>query len=400
MKTTIDFRTVFVVTAIVLVGGLLWYSNVLVQRLADKEERLVAFWASVYEYIGTASQDNGSETEASFLVQHLIIQKPPIIQVPAIVTDSLGRPMFDNLILDSTLTSAQRQQEVARALEEMKTNPYPPITIEYLPGQKHLVYYRETDELNKLRYYPYITILLLSIFILVVFAYFYSVQQSQQNKVWVGLAKETAHQLGTPISGLLAWSEVLKLKFEDTEDEEIGREIERDVRHLETIADRFSKIGSIPDLHLTPVSPTLTQAVEYVRSRAGRSGKVTISYEDHLPPETQLYMVPTLFAWVIENLVKNALDALVNRTGTITVRARKEKASVVIEVEDTGKGIARRHIRSVFKPGFTTKQRGWGLGLSLSKRIVEQFHRGRISIRKTEVGKGTTFQIVLPLPRQ
>jgi two-component sensor histidine kinase len=399
MKTTSDFRTLFILTAIALVGSLLWYSNVLVQRLADKEERLVAFWASVYEYIGTASQDSGSQTEASFLVQHLIIQKPPIIQVPAIVTDSLGKPMFDNLILDSTLTASQRQQAVEEALADMKTNPYPPITIEYLPGQKHLVYYRETDELNKLRYYPYITILLLSIFILVVFAYFYSAQQSEQNKVWVGLAKETAHQLGTPISGLLAWSEVLKLKFENTEDEEIGQEIERDVRHLETIADRFSKIGSIPDLRLTPLSPTLGQAVEYVRSRAGRSGKVSIRYEDHLPPDTQVHLVPTLFAWVIENLVKNALDALVNRTGTITVRVRKEKSSVVIEVEDTGKGIARHHIRNVFKPGFTTKQRGWGLGLSLSKRIVEQFHRGRISIRKTELGKGTTFQIVLPLPR-
>lgn len=385
-----NYLVIFSVVAALIVIGSLLYSYRIVSRLAEKEERLVAFWADSYQFIATS--DN---CEAIFLSNNIIIRKPPIIHVPAIITDMQGIPVMNNLHVDSTFQERDIPRLVEKELARMKASGFAPIEVEYAPGKKHYVYYRETDELIQLRYYPYITFVLLAVFITIVAVNFNIAQRSRQNKLWAGLARETAHQLGTPLSGLIAWVELLKLKAKDEEDEMVVVELEKDIHHLQVIADRFSKIGSEPDLVDQSVSELLSHAVEYVRRRSSR--RLSIVLHDDLPPGFKARISPPLFEWVIENLLKNAVDATVHREdGLITVEAHSKGGSLVIDVTDNGKGIARHDAKSVFQPGFTTKKRGWGLGLSLSRRIIERFHKGKIFIKRTEINKGTTFRLVIP----
>lgn len=387
------FEPIYLLSAValIIVAGSLWYSNSLVKELAHKEERLISFWADAYEFI--AKHDN---LETTFLIDNLILKK--LIPVPAIVVDEKSNPVMSNLRISRSLSEVEQKEILRRELKRMRDRNFTPIPIEYLPGSFHFVVYRETDELIQLRYYPLINLLVLAGFIGVVFVNFYIAQRSQQNKVWVGLSKETAHQLGTPISGLIAWVELLRASIRDENDQMIVDELEKDIKHLEIIANRFSKIGSDPDLVPYPISETLDHAVNYVRRRASRTSQVTIEFVNELPSDFKVLLSPTLFEWVIENLVKNAMDALTQRKGGIIhLTAFTRNEYVIIDVEDNGKGIAPRDIKNVFKPGFTTKKRGWGLGLSLSKRIIEIFHRGKIFVKKSEIDKGTTFRIIIPI---
>jgi signal transduction histidine kinase len=370
----------------------LWYTNRLVGRLAEKERRLVDFWAEVYQYI--SHHDN---PESSFLVEHFVLRRDSaIIQVPAIVADESGRPVMHNLPLPNDLTDEEQRRRVENELAKMRAGGYPPIRIEYTPGNFQHVWYRETDELIQLRYFPLLTALVLTVFVAVVFVNFYVSQRSRQNKVWAGLARETAHQLGTPITGLVGWIELLKDMSRTDDERMVVEELTKDVVRLRRIAERFSKIGSAPELAPHPMSSILTHAVEYVKSRAGRSEKIEISLDSDLADDCTVEMSPTLFEWVVENLVKNALDAMSGLPGYIRIVARDAGDSVVMDVSDSGKGIPRREFSRVFQPGFTTKKRGWGLGLSLSKRIVENFHDGKIFVLRSEPGVGTTFRVVLP----
>lgn len=387
------FMHVLTLVAVLVVAGSLWYSNRLVRQLAADEVERVLLYREVLKFMAT--HDN-SETE--FLFNNIVRDGAggTLITVPAILTDSLYNPIGDNLHFEEGLSAQERSRRVRAELQTMLADDFEPIKVEYAPGQYQYIFYRESDTLRHLRYYPYITLLVVGIVLMGAFFSFYFEQRNRQNKVWAGLAKETAHQLGTPISGLMAWVEILKLKLSSKDDQLLAHEMERDVQHLQNIAERFSKVGSEPEIDYHPFVAILQRSADYVRTRLGRSGKVQLTVQTNLDPAFEAPVNPILFEWVIENLLKNALDALGGQPGTITVRAEQKGAKVVVEVEDTGKGIPQQHLRDVFKPGFTTKRRGWGLGLSLSRRIVENYHMGKISVRRSEVGKGTTFRIVIP----
>ena len=249
--------------------------------------------------------------------------------------------------------------------------------------------YGESLMLKRLAVYPYIQLSVVVIFVLIAIFALFSSMKAEQNKVWVGLSKETAHQLGTPISSLMAWSEVLKETYPD---DELLPEMEKDVKRLERIAERFSKIGSIPEPKPEDLCSVINRVVEYMDKRTSNKVKIT----SHLPSEPVIVnLVASLFEWVAENLCKNAVDAMSGH-GFIDIYFEETDNHIALEFKDTGKGIAKSNFGSVFKPGFTTKKRGWGLGLSLAKRIVEEYHKGRIFVKSSEIGKGTTFRVELP----
>lgn len=382
-----------VVIAIVITS--LWVSNGLVQRLAKEEEGRLKLYVEILKYIVT---HEGPESQ--FLFDNFLKtgRERRLVNVPTIVTDTAGNPLTDNLDLDPELTPDERDRALRRELAAMKADrEHPPLVIEFDYGQYNLIYYRESDTLRVLRAYPYIAFGFIALLTL---AGFYSVllsERNQQNRVWAGLAKETAHQLGTPISGLIAWLELLRARHTAPDDEQVLAAMHDDVQHLQNIAERFSKIGSDPELSPTELGPLLERATDYVSSRIARSGRITVRLNNELAPGTRLPLNAILFEWVIENLLKNALDALTDQAGAIFLRARQQRDQVLIEVEDTGRGMARAVQRDIFKPGFTTKKRGWGLGLSLSRRIVENYHRGRIRLVRSEPGRGSLFRVELPM---
>jgi signal transduction histidine kinase len=250
-------------------------------------------------------------------------------------------------------------------------------------------YYGHSRLLREVRYYPLVQLFIVSLFIVITLFALRSSYQSTQNGVWAGMAKETAHQLGTPVSSLEGWVELLK---ETKDSEMLVQELEKDVNRLRLVSDRFGKIGSTPQLEEKNIIDQINNVVEYVRKRA--SGKVSISINTHDLSNIPVHLSGPLFDWVIENLLKNALDAMEGK-GVIQIDILDSVKTVTVDVSDTGKGISQQHIAKVFKPGFTTKKRGWGLGLSLSKRIIEQYHKGTITVKHSEVGRGTTFRIVL-----
>ena len=252
-----------------------------------------------------------------------------------------------------------------------------------------LVYYNESTMLKRLATYPYVQLGVVLIFVVVAIFALLASKKAEQNKVWVGLSKETAHQLGTPISSMMAWTEILKDSYPD---DDMIKEMSKDVKRLEVIAERFSKIGSVPELKLTSLNEVIIHVVEYMDRRT--SSKVKITYNNSIDNNVAIRINQALFEWVIENLCKNAVDAMEGK-GIINITSFIEKKKVVIEIEDNGKGIKRNDIKNVFTPGFTTKKRGWGLGLSLAKRIIENYHNGKIFVKESEVGKGTTFRIEL-----
>ncbi len=386
---------IVVLTALLLVMLSLLYSNFLVSRLAIEEERRVELLAKAQEFIGTLEDES---CELNFILENILKGNE---SVPVIFADSAGNILEHRNIVDSLASGEKKQEQLTQTLAEMKSSGIPPVPI--LLGPKSdptalvlYVYYSESWLLKQLRWFPYFQLLVIGVFILFVFIGYALAKRSEQNKIWVGMARETAHQLGTPISGMIAWVELLRMEELSAVDrtQYLG-ELESDIIRLQNIAERFSRIGSTPDLQ--PESPAflLADAVEYVRKRLPR--KAEVLYTCDLPESVTVPLDANLFAWVIENLVKNALDALPDEQGKIQIRTFiGKKGDVIIEVEDNGKGISPKNIVRVFDTGFTTKKRGWGLGLSLSKRIIEGFFKGRILVLRSEPGKGTTFRIILP----
>lgn len=306
--------------------------------------------------------------------------------VPVIYTDSTKLNVIQAGNIDSLKIKNISFLKTQLAMMAAQNQP---IEVEFGDGSKSYIFYMESTLLTQLKYYPYIMFTIIGLFLLVAYLLFSTARRVEQNQVWVGMAKETAHQLGTPLSSLIAWLEYLKSKGLDSE---TAIEIEKDVKRLETITERFSKIGSVPKLDPVDLVKVLSDSINYMKLRTSKNVIFTI---DNAPTSaiTALLNIP-LFEWVIENLIRNAVDAM-NGNGSINISISDQTQFVYIDIADTGKGIPKSKYKTVFEPGFTTKQRGWGLGLSLTKRIIENYHSGKIFVKSSEMDKGTTFRIVL-----
>lgn len=305
---------------------------------------------------------------------------------PAIYFDSTEQKIIAYGNLDTLALKHDSLNYLNRALKDLVANGD---TVRVLLGQgrKNIIYYTESSQLKQLRYFPIIQFTVIGMFLIVAYLLFSTSRRAEQNNVWVGMAKETAHQLGTPLSSLIAWLEYMKMKGVN---DEMTKEIAQDVKRLEMITERFSKIGSQPKLNNENIIDALRDAVEYIRSRSPK----TVKFHYNATGSIIVPLNVPLFAWVIENLCRNAVDAM-DGEGEITIEVSDVQQFVYIDISDTGKGIPRSRVKTIFEPGFTTKQRGWGLGLSLCKRIVEQYHKGEIFVKRSVPGKGTTFRIVL-----
>ncbi len=376
--------------AVIIASGSLLYTNYLVRNIARSERTRAQIWAMSMKQV-LASDDN------DFLNYVFAVRDSSI--VPAIVTDERGDIQLSRG-LDPTKTHIKLAADGNKKLRydpgyfqselAYMKKQHEPIRLTVL-GNQWLVYYKDSALLSQLKLFPYIQLSVIAIFLLVAYTAFSSSRKSEQNQVWVGLAKETAHQLGTPISSLMAWIELMKDKF-SAEDDPLIAEMENDVKRLEIVADRFSKIGSKPQLEDHKVYEVVKDFVDYFRVRVSKNISFELTGNPHLMSGINI----PLFDWVLENLLKNAVNAIEGK-GSIKVEisGNKIKKLVYIDVTDTGKGIPRSKFETVFQPGYTTRKRGWGLGLSLTKRMIENYHNGQIFVRDSEVGKGTTFRIVL-----
>ncbi len=367
------FKLIFIVAgaAIIILSAL--FTNRLASALALEERKKIEIWAEATRQL---TKDEAGNID--FLLK--IIEENTTI--PVIIIDK------NDALLDSrNFKSNEKPGLTEKKIQKLKKKNSPILV--KLNDDTQYIYYDDSLLLRQLYYFPYIQMGVIIIFLSIAFFAFSSTKKAEQNRVWVGLSKETAHQLGTPISSLLAWVDILKDRHK--EDKLIG-EMAKDVNRLRIIAERFSKIGSAPDLQLVSLNETLTNAVLYIGNRS--SQKVTINY--YFPDENSIFVrlnVP-LFEWVIENLCKNAIDAM-NGVGKIDIVLTHRDTEVFIDVKDTGKGLEKKHFKTIFNPGFTTKKRGWGLGLSLAKRIIEQYHGGKIFVKHSELHIGTTFRIIL-----
>lgn len=354
----------------------LFYTESFLKELRLEEERKIKLWAKAVEAVFLADDDSN----LAFYSQ--IIQDNKTI--PVILTDQ-----DDQIIAHRNLDVSEINPEkyLAKKLEEFK-NSGQMIENTYIDGKTNFLYYKGSSLLTKLRWYPLLLLGVISIYMLISYMAFSNARRSEQNKVWTGMARETAHQIGTPLSALLGWIAYLKEQYPA---EIAFKEMERDVDRLSSITERFSKIGSRPELTDTDLSGTLQHTVDYLSTRMGKK----VSFEQDISLGLLAKHNPQLMSWVIENLVKNATDA-VEGSGVISLTASPLEDSINIIVHDSGKGIPLKIQRNIFKPGFTTKNRGWGLGLSLARRIIEEYHNGSIALVESGSEKGTTFKIVLP----
>ncbi len=371
------WKILLLIAALLIGSASLWYTNRLVKNLAEEERKKIELWAEATRRLADVSELN---TDINFL-SNVISNNTTI---PVIWADD----KFDVISyrnLDST--KALKPVWLNKQLEQMKAD-HEAIPIRIGQNLVQYILYSDSDLLTRLRYYPYFQLGVISLFLLVSYLAFSTSRKAEQNQVWVGMAKETAHQLGTPLSSLVAWLELFKMKGLD---DEYSVEIEKDLHRLQTITDRFSKIGSAPALSKVNIHEALRHSIDYIRTRA--SGKVNFTLNASSTPVFVPLNVP-LFDWVIENILKNAIDAM-SGAGDIKINITDQQQFVYIDICDTGKGIPKSAYKTIFKPGYTTKSRGWGLGLSLSKRIIEEYHDGHIFVKTSEQGKGTTFRIVL-----
>lgn len=375
-------KIILVVAAVLIAVASLVVSHFLVRDLANEERSRMEVWAEAMRSLNMA--DDNTDLQ---LVLKVINENNTI---PVIVLDHYGHAqLFRNIQVDGNdyADSLSHAAVIGRRLLAEGKNIK--IMLNDSTRDYIQVCYDESVMITRLAAYPMVQLGVVLIFVVVAIFALLTSKRAEQNKVWVGLSKETAHQLGTPISSLMAWTEILKETYPH---DELIPEMDNDVKRLQLIADRFSKIGSQPEL----VPYSLNQVMEHVAYYMDRRTSQSIVLKKDLPPQDVILSInPSLFEWVIENLAKNAVDAMGGKSGVITLHVAQEPGKAVIEVSDTGKGIKKKDIRNVFRPGFTTKKRGWGLGLSLSKRIVEEYHHGKIWVKSSEVGKGTTFRIEL-----
>ncbi|MFW6309982.1 MAG: sensor histidine kinase [Prolixibacteraceae bacterium] len=381
-------KILLLIVAVLIGVASLWYTNWLTEKMAQEERKKVELWAEATKgLVDAAIQTTSAEMErlnTDYLnLLNMIVSQNTSIPIIIVNKDGTFYPHAN-----INLKKGREEQILKRELKKMKAYS-DPIPIKISEDNTQYLYFRESSILRNLRYYPFVQLVVIIIFILVAYFAFSATQKAEQNQVWVGMSKETAHQLGTPISSLMAWIELLRLQ---NVDEKIIREFESDTKRLEKITERFSKIGSKPELLMTNLTEVLHSTVAYLKTRSSKRVKFETTFEPEEVIEVPLNAA--LFSWVIENLCKNAIDAMENY-GTITLALKENEESITLDITDTGKGVPKSQHKTIFQPGFSTKKRGWGLGLSLAKRIVENYHNGKIFIKWSEIGKGTTFRIVL-----
>lgn len=393
-------KIIFLAVSAIAIIAFLLVSNSLVKELAQQERERMNIWASATERLAKSNVDSDFEFLLAIISQNN--------SIPVLVADSTYNILdYRNFLLpDKTGPEAQTFEELSprnrdyltarlrragggRPLRELADHDPHFIKVEIYLNAYQYIYYEDSILLKRLSLYPYIQLGVMIILVVIIYLAVVYTKRAEQDRVWAGLSKETAHQLGTPISSLMAWNEFL---IASDVNKEVTDEIDKDVHRLSTIAQRFSKIGSIPELQLEYLNETVERSLQYMKSRI--SGKVNVTMR-FSPDDRGVMLSPSLFEWVMENLTKNAVDAM-DGQGDITITTGADKERVWIEVSDTGKGIARKNFKNVFSPGFTTKKRGWGLGLTLVKRIIEEYHGGKIFVKESEPGKGTTFRIELP----
>jgi two-component sensor histidine kinase len=379
-RAFLNWRTLLALIAIVIVSGTVLYSSYLAKKIEAEERQKVEEWV---EANNSLLNPLSLDTRLPFK----IIQNNG--DIPIIWTNERDS-IFGYKNLDSSKAEKKGSDYLQKKLQDFKNENLPIIYYDPLDATRiNKYFYGHSQLLTEVRYYPFVQLFIVGLFILITIMALRSSYRSTQNGVWAGMAKETAHQLGTPVSSLEGWVEILK---ESHGHEQFVAELEKDVDRLRLVSDRFGKIGSTPQLQEMDIIEQVRNVRDYVQKRA--SGKVRFTTDTHGAETILIPLSGPLFDWVIENLLKNALDAMEGK-GTIHIDMQSQPNSVIIDVTDSGKGISKSNIGKVFKPGFTTKKRGWGLGLSLSKRIVEQYHKGSLFVKHSELGKGTTFRIIL-----
>ncbi len=394
-KWQIKLALVFAGMAIVVTTIL--YVRVLVDELIDNERQKISVYADIYKRI--LLPDARNIDDMYFLVQNLA----PTIFFPVIFTNDNDEPIepYDqwskNVNIDTSLSIKAQKEYMLEYLVKMESD-YQPIEAKDTTGRVLFkIYYTHSNLIDRLQLFPILEFIIIFIIIFIGYLTFSNIRKNQESKVWIGMAKEAAHQLGTPLSSLLAWLEIIRNSRKEPEFiDEMTLEMENDINRLSVIATRFSKIGSIPDLSRENIQEQIKMILAYFEKRLPHVGK-KISLKVDIEQEAYALISKELFAWVIENLLKNAVEAIESKEGSISIKMHVilEKKIQII-VKDSGKGMSSKQRRQAFHPGFTTKKRGWGLGLSLSKRIIEQYHRGKIYIKESSPGKGTTFYIELP----
>ena len=394
---SLNMKIALLLIAILIAGGTLFYTQNLVTQLQKNERQIAVLYAKGIEYVANTSSP---DADITFLFENIL--KP--IDFPLINTDSKDRVVITdkhdikdirNIKYDTSLTNKQLEKFFENKIKEMDLENKP-ISITYKDSiLLQRIHYGDSDLINQLKYYPMLQIIIAGLFIIIGYVGFSNIKRSEQSNIWVGMAKETAHQFGTPISSLMGWLEMLKMNYKDNDKVlDIADEIENDVQRLNKITYRFSKIGAKPEIKKKVVYEEIKRVVDYFQRRLPQTGKsVELYFEGD--QQIQAELNSELFEWVIENLIKNALDAIENKKGIIKISIKPNKNRIEIDVTDNGKGIEMKRRKDIFRPGYSTKRRGWGLGLSLSKRIIESYHNGKIFVKASSPGEGTTFKIIL-----
>ncbi|URC14287.1 PAS domain-containing sensor histidine kinase [Flavobacterium sp. B183] len=368
-------RWIIITISFLIISLILWNTYTFFQIFKNEERLKMNLWANAQKTLVNADENTDLDLPLEIINNNT--------SVPVMLT------MYDKVISSVNVPEEvlQNNESTLSYLKNLK-NENEPIVIEYAPGKHQELYYGNSALINKLKYYPIALLLIIFLFGALIYNFYRSTKMATQNKLWAGMAKETAHQIGTPLSSLIGWVEILKTEDIDST---ITFEIEKDIERLQTITDRFSKIGSVPVLEERDIVTETLNTYQYLQSRFSK--QVTFSYR--VPQQSISALInPTLHSWTIENLVKNAIDAMKGK-GTLDLQIEEDAHHVKINVKDSGTGISKKQFKTIFEPGFTTKKRGWGLGLSLTKRIVEEYHGGKIKVLQSEIGKGTTFQISL-----
>ncbi|MDD3567066.1 MAG: HAMP domain-containing sensor histidine kinase [Bacteroidales bacterium] len=375
------WKALLLVVAVIIGFASLYITNSLVKDLSLEERKKIELWAKAIREISNIN--NLADSSQNFAIVLDVLENNTT--VPVLLTDE-----DDNILshINVKPSRVETREGAQRLLSQMKSSKEP-IVVTLIDGSKNIVYYKDSTTLVKLTYYPYVQLFVIILFIVASYYAFSHSRKAEQNQVWVGLAKETAHQLGTPTSSLLAWLELIR---ESGIDPTLVSNFEKDVSRLEKVVDRFSKIGSSPSLRTTNLVAAIGNTVEYLRNRISSKINLVVKFDstDSIP----LPLNETLFEWVLENIIRNSIDAI-QSCGEVTISVIDNTQVVFIDITDTGKGIPRSHFKTIFQPGYTTKSRGWGLGLTLSKRIIEEYHNGKLFVNNSEVDKGTTFRIVL-----
>jgi hypothetical protein len=389
----IKFALLFIGSLIAL--GTWYYTQHLVNKLQEREKEIIQLYANSLEYIARPDE---SGSDITFIFQNLIQR----IDFPLILTDANGKIVsteagigYKNIYFEPDIPKEKLLELLSEKLKELESE-HPPIEIKAPDGTViQLIYYGDSAVVRKLRFYPYLQILFALVFILIAYTGFNFIRKNEQSSIWVGMSKETAHQLGTPISSLMGWNEILRINYDNPDKVlDIADEISNDLERLNKITMRFSKIGSKPELKVESPYEIIENVIRYFERRLPQIGK-NINLSVKGDPSLKALLNKELFEWVIENLIKNALDAIESQNGIIEFNIKQKNGSLIIDIKDSGKGIEPGNKKEVFKPGYSTKKRGWGLGLSLSKRIIENYHDGKIFVKESVINKGTTFRIIL-----